>query len=60
MGLIQRFIDYFRPGDEGTYVRKLDRNEVCWCGSGNKYKKCHLQEDEKEIRKRYPADCGPA
>ena len=22
------------------------RNEPCWCGSGTKYKKCHMQEDE--------------
>lgn len=60
MGFIHRFIDYFRPGDEGTCVRNLGRNELCWCGSGNKYKKCHLEEDEKKIRSRYPADCGSA
>ena len=23
------------------------RNELCWCGSGLKYKKCHLQQDRK-------------
>ncbi len=25
---------------------KLGRNEPCWCGSGKKYKKCHLDADE--------------
>lgn len=25
----------------------LDRNDQCWCGSGQKYKKCHLNFDEK-------------
>jgi hypothetical protein len=25
---------------------KPGRNEPCWCGSGKKYKKCHLAEDE--------------
>lgn len=25
----------------------LDRNEKCWCGSGLKYKKCHLEFDQK-------------
>lgn len=25
----------------------LDRNMPCWCGSGKKYKKCHLMFDEK-------------
>lgn len=24
-----------------------NRNEVCWCGSGKKYKKCHLRFDER-------------
>ena len=30
------------------------RNEPCYCGSGKKYKKCHMAEDkaaEKEGRK---------
>ncbi len=26
---------------------KPGRNDVCWCGSGKKYKKCHLGFDEK-------------
>ncbi len=26
-------------------ARKLGRNEPCWCGSGKKYKKCHLRSD---------------
>lgn len=26
--------------------RKLGRNELCWCGSGRKYKHCHLRSDE--------------
>lgn len=25
----------------------LNRNDECWCGSKNKYKKCHMQFDEK-------------
>ncbi|MDD6793820.1 MAG: methionyl aminopeptidase [Clostridiaceae bacterium] len=25
----------------------LSRNDECWCGSGKKYKKCHLAFDEK-------------
>jgi len=29
---------------------KIGRNAPCWCGSGKKYKKCHLgREDEKPI-----------
>jgi methionyl aminopeptidase len=25
----------------------MTRNDLCWCGSGRKYKKCHLNFDEK-------------
>jgi methionyl aminopeptidase len=28
-------------------MRKLSRNAPCWCGSGKKYKHCHLREDKK-------------
>ena len=27
--------------------RKLERNDLCWCGSGKKYKKCHEAFDDK-------------
>ncbi|MGL5870625.1 methionyl aminopeptidase, partial [Clostridium chrysemydis] len=26
---------------------KINRNDDCWCGSGKKYKKCHMSFDEK-------------
>lgn len=29
---------------------KPGRNDPCWCGSGKKYKKCHLDEDERKSR----------
>ncbi len=25
----------------------MKRNDLCWCGSGKKYKKCHLEFDER-------------
>ncbi len=28
-------------------MKSLGRNEPCWCNSGKKYKKCHLQSDER-------------
>ena len=31
---------------------ELGRNEPCHCGSGKKYKKCHLEGDEQADRKR--------
>ena len=28
-------------------MMKLGRNDKCWCGSGKKYKACHMAFDEK-------------
>jgi hypothetical protein len=42
-------LDGFDVVDDEPYERampKLGRNEPCWCGSGKKYKKCHLDADE--------------
>ena len=35
-------------------MEKINRNDLCWCGSGKKYKKCHGSFDEKldEYRRR--------
>jgi hypothetical protein len=30
---------------------KIGRNDSCHCGSGKKYKKCHLEKDESSQRK---------
>jgi hypothetical protein len=36
--------------------QNLGRNDACWCGSGMKYKKCHLREDmHKRVEARYAA-----
>jgi len=32
--------------------RDLGRNEACWCGSGRKYKKCHLGREELPLAER--------
>ena len=29
---------------------KIGRNELCWCGSGKKYKKCHMAADASAAR----------
>jgi preprotein translocase subunit SecA len=31
-------------------MEKLGRNDPCWCGSGKKYKNCHLESDEAKQR----------
>ena len=28
----------------------IERNEQCWCGSGKKYKSCHLRKDEEMLQ----------
>ncbi len=41
------------PAKIETYRRerpKVGRNEPCYCGSGKKYKNCHLSEDEQADR----------
>ena len=37
-----------RPPQPVVLSPKIGRNDPCWCGSGLKYKKCHLAQDEKE------------
>ena len=40
----------------------LLRNDLCWCGSGKKYKKCHMEQDifisniEKKVGYKIPRD----
>lgn len=39
------------------------RNDLCWCGSDNKYKNCHLEQDQqtlKKIRKQEEAQAAAA
>ncbi len=59
MGILKSIANYFSPEEEVNYITKLGRNEACWCGSGKKYKKCHLAEDEKKFGKK-GVNCGSA
>ena len=44
-----------RPSDK-SLQDEVGRNDPCWCGSGKKYKKCHLKSDEiKRVEARYSA-----
>jgi len=40
-----------RPKTVRRRARKVQRNEPCPCGSGKKYKQCHLLKDEEAARK---------
>lgn len=41
-------------------AEKPQRNDPCWCGSGKKYKKCHLKADEaRERQQPAPSETQP-
>jgi hypothetical protein len=44
------FLEEDEEDDGGPPAVRPGRNEPCWCGSGKKYKKCHLAEDEEYDR----------
>jgi uncharacterized protein YecA (UPF0149 family) len=58
MKLFRSIVSMFSSEPEQNQVRVLGRNEICWCGSGKKYKKCHLTEDEKKAKNNYGLNCG--
>jgi preprotein translocase subunit SecA len=40
-----------QPRERGASgERSLGRNDPCWCGSGRKYKNCHMREDKGDQR----------
>ena len=51
MKFLKGIMNLFSSENEQAGERNLRRNELCWCGSGRKYKKCHLVEDEKKAQK---------
>ena len=60
MKLLDRVVSAFVGKDVEVPIAKPGRNDACWCGSGKKYKKCHLPEDgEKAAAKACALNCGP-
>ena len=65
---VRRNIRAWRPGAENgaatdrpapvrkTAKQKLGRNELCHCGSGRKYKQCHMKQDRQVQRARSRAN----
>jgi hypothetical protein len=47
MGMIDKFKAALGLDNTMPEV-KPGRNDPCWCGSGKKYKHCHLAADEKK------------
>lgn len=58
MGMLEKIVNLFMSDDKTVPVRELGRNEACWCGSGKKYKKCHLHPDQEAMNKNRSMNCG--
>ena len=58
MGLLSALTGFFKDNEVKREVNIPDRNKQCWCGSGRKYKKCHLLEDERKASSKYHLNCG--
>ena len=46
-------------GPEQQAIPVLGRNDRCWCGSGKKYKACHLSIDDRKRSAERSAMAGP-
>lgn len=46
-------------GPEQQAIPVLGRNDRCWCGSGKKYKACHLAADNRKRLAERSAIGGP-
>jgi len=61
MGLMDRFKKAIAGSEPQVPAVKPGRNEPCWCGSGRKYKKCHLPDEERKAGDRACSlHCGPS
>ena len=61
MGFIDRVISTLKKKQDCAPPAVMPgRNDPCWCGSGRKYKKCHLpEEQQKAAEKGCNLNCGP-
>ena len=59
MGIFEKIGALFNGDTKTAPENKPLRNDLCWCGSGKKYKKCHLPEDDKKAAKVCSLNCGP-
>jgi uncharacterized protein YecA (UPF0149 family) len=56
MGIFERVASFFTSSPDEP-LSKLGRNDLCWCGSGNKYKRCHIEKDEKKRSEQRALSC---
>jgi len=59
MGIFDKIDRLLNSKTEERPRQRPGRNELCWCGSGKKYKQCHLPADEKQQASACSLNCGP-
>jgi SEC-C motif len=55
MGLFRKMFGIPEPPPDRA--RTLKRNQDCWCGSGEKYKRCHHDSDHAYFSRELAATC---
>jgi len=58
MGFAESLKRFFFSEGEDVIQRNIGRNDTCWCGSGEKYKKCCLRSDEEKMSRSRKVNCG--
>jgi SEC-C motif-containing protein len=53
-----RLTNDYPTDDYPAATRKLGRNDRCWCGSGNKYKVCHLDREKQTPTRPWEGDAA--
>lgn len=51
------FFSKWFGGQQPREIPKLGRNDPCWCGSGKKYKRCHMDSDARKHSQAMGAGC---
>jgi len=57
MGFLKKIVEWLNPQENILEANLPGRNDICRCGSGKKYKKCHLDEDAHKLSKARAMNC---
>lgn len=57
MSLFAKIAAAFRSQPRPIPGSAPGRNEPCWCGSGEKYKRCHLDADSRRAQAQATTNC---
>ena len=57
MSILGKIADAFSSRTQPAPGSEPGRNEPCWCGSGQKYKRCHLDADRLKAQAQRTTNC---